>query len=294
VCIDLNDRFLVSILSYTAYVPVFNQAATLGQTLAALRAQTVPPAEVLVIDDGSTDNSAQIAAAFGATVLRQPANLGRGAARARALAEARHDFVLCCDASNHLAADFAERGLPYFDKTPRLALLHGLLTQPTPHTVAHRWRGRHLFLGRPGPLATHVPHNTAAAIVRRSAVLAVGNYRADLPAHEDDDLGRRLKAAQWESWCDPAMVAECAAPNTLGQVLARYARWYEPRDRSWSWRNYPHNLRTALRVMIPKDLAENDWPGALVSLLLPHYLLWCATHPRSVTAKTNPARISPS
>ena len=284
----------MSVPSYTAYVPVFNQAATLGQTLAALRAQTAPPAELLVIDDGSTDNSAEVAATFGATVLRQPANLGRGAARARALAEARHDFVLCCDASNHLAPDFAERGLPHFETAPRLALIHGLLTQPTPRTLAHRWRGRHLFLGRPGPLETHVPHNTAAAIVRRSAVLEVGNYRADLRAHEDDDLGQRLKAAQWESWGDSSMLAECVADNTLGQVLARYARWYEPRDRGWSWRNYPHNLRTALRVMIPKDLAENDWSAALVSLLLPHYLLWWAPRHSPLASKSDSAKSSSS
>jgi glycosyltransferase involved in cell wall biosynthesis len=284
----------VSLPPYTAYVPVFNQAATLGQTLASLRAQTFPPAQLLVIDDGSTDASAQVAAAAGATVLRQPSNLGRGAARARALTEARHEFVLCCDATNRLAPDFAERGLAHFSATPRLAAVLGLLTQPPPRTAAHRWRGRHLFLGRPGPLVTAAPHATWATIVRRDAVLAVGNYRADLPAHEDDDAGQRLRAAGWELWCDQTMVAECIVDNTVPQVLARYARWYEPRGRGWSWRDYPHNLRTALRVMIPKDLAEHDWPSAVISLLLPHYLLgWARRHPwRAETLA--PAPVSPA
>jgi glycosyltransferase involved in cell wall biosynthesis len=284
----------LSTASYTAYVPVFNQAATLAQTLASLRAQSVPPAELLVIDDGSTDNSAQVAAAAGATVLRQSANLGRGAARARALAEAHHEFVLCCDATNRLAPDFAARSLAHFSSAPRLAAVLGRLTQPVPRTVAHRWRGRHLFLGRPGPLVKVAPHATWATMVRRSAVLSVGNYRADLPAHEDDDAGQRLRATGWELWCDHDMVAECIVDNTLLQVLARYARWYEPRGRGWTWRDYPQNLRTALRVMVPKDLAEHDWPSALVSLLLPHFLLgWAPRHPW-LKENTAPAQISPA
>jgi len=270
----------VSIPAYTAYVPVFNQAATLGQTIASLWAQSTPPAELLVIDDGSTDASAQVARDAGATVLLQPSNLGRGAARARALAEARHEFVLCCDATNRLAPDFAERGLAHFASAPHLAAVLGRLTQPPPRTLAHRWRGRHLFLGRPGPLERRAPHATWATVVRRAALLGIGNYYPELPAHEDDDAGQRLAAAGWELWCDQTMVAECIVDNTLSQVLARYARWYEPRGRGWSWRNYPQNLRTALSVMAPKDLAEGDWLAVFVSLYLPHYLLWQAPrHP---------------
>jgi hypothetical protein len=116
--------------------------------------------------------------------------------------------------------------------------------------------------------------------VRRSAVLSVGSYRADLPAHEDDDVGQRLRAAGWELWCDHDMIAECIADNTTLQVLARYARWYEPRGRGWTWRDCPQNLRTSLRVMIPKDLAEHDWLAAFISLFVPIYVLTCAPrHP---------------
>jgi glycosyltransferase involved in cell wall biosynthesis len=266
--------------AYTAYVPVFNQAATLGETLDSLRRQTVPPAQLLVIDDASTDASASVAERAGAGVLRQPVNLGRGAARALALQESLHPYVLCCDATNRLAPDFAERGLAHLARHVRLASVMGRLTQLPPRTLAHRWRGRHLFLGRAGPLETSAPHATWATFVRRDAVLAVGNYRADLPAHEDDDLGQRLAAGNWDLWCDPAMVAECVVDNTLRQVLRRYARWYEPRGRGWTLRDYPHNLRLAAKVLVPKDLAEGDWAAALVSLLLPHYLLGCRrTHP---------------
>jgi glycosyltransferase involved in cell wall biosynthesis len=262
--------------SYTAYIPVFNQALVLGSTLAGLREQSVPPAEIFVVDDGSTDGSGDLAAAAGATVLRQPGNLGRGAARARALTEARHEFVLCADAGKRIAADFAARGLEHFARQERLAAVHGRVGQPPARTLAHRWRGRHLFLARPGPVEPCTTHNSGAAMVRRAAVRQIGNYNAALRAHEDDDLGRRLVAAGWEIWYDPAMLAECLMQNNLPEVFARYARWFEPRDRGWSWRDYPHNLRTALRVMAPLDWAERDWPALLATLALPHYLLWRA------------------
>src|ERR1700690_570975 len=104
----------MEIKSYSAYVPVYNQAATLGACLASLRAQTIPPAEILVVDDGSTDASATIARAAGATVLAQNGNFGRGAARARAIKTAQCDIVLACDAGNRLPPDFAARALAHF------------------------------------------------------------------------------------------------------------------------------------------------------------------------------------
>jgi uncharacterized membrane protein YbhN (UPF0104 family) len=72
-----------------AVIPVYNERASVGDVL--LRIPTVAcgrPVRTVVVDDGSTDGSAQIAAAAGATVLAQPGNLGLGAAVRRALAEA--------------------------------------------------------------------------------------------------------------------------------------------------------------------------------------------------------------
>ena len=80
-------------------IPTFNGADRLPATLAALARQTLPREdwEVVVIDDGSTDNTGEVAAAGGARVIRFPANRGVGAARNAGVAEARAPVLAFID-----------------------------------------------------------------------------------------------------------------------------------------------------------------------------------------------------
>jgi glycosyltransferase involved in cell wall biosynthesis len=110
----------------TVIVPVWNAAATLATALRSLAEQTHPALEILVVDDGSTDASAEIAADFARAdprfrLLRQGENRGGYAARNRALAEAAGEFVTVQDADDwshperiarHLA-DLVRRDLPF-------------------------------------------------------------------------------------------------------------------------------------------------------------------------------------
>ena len=128
--------------SYSAYVPCFNNAATVRRAVENLLAQTITPAEVLVIDDGSSDDSVAQLGGLPIRLLRQERNLGRGAARARGMAEACHELVLSCDAGMALARDFVERAVPWFEQ-PEVAAVFGQIRQPPARTAALRWRARH-------------------------------------------------------------------------------------------------------------------------------------------------------
>src|SRR2546421_1221721 len=99
--------------SVGAYVPCFNNVDTVRDAVESLLAQTVAPCEVVVIDDGSTDMSATALRGLPARVVRHERNMGRGAARARAMRELEYEFVLCCDATNVLEPTFVENGLPW-------------------------------------------------------------------------------------------------------------------------------------------------------------------------------------
>lgn len=87
--------------SVSVVIPCFNGEPYLGEALASARAQTLPVAEILVIDDGSTDGSAALAASFGAPVqvVRQR-NQGESVARNRGFDLARGDWIALLDADD--------------------------------------------------------------------------------------------------------------------------------------------------------------------------------------------------
>ena len=77
-------------------IPAYNEASTIGEVLERIAALDLD-AQVIVVDDGSTDDTAAIAEAAGATVIRQP-NRGKGAAIRTAIGEADGDIAVIQDA----------------------------------------------------------------------------------------------------------------------------------------------------------------------------------------------------
>ncbi len=83
----------------TVVCAVYNGAAYLREALESALAQTRPPAELIVVDDGSEDDSGAVAERLGVTVVRQP-NAGVGPARNRGVDLARGDHISFLDADD--------------------------------------------------------------------------------------------------------------------------------------------------------------------------------------------------
>jgi glycosyltransferase involved in cell wall biosynthesis len=91
--VNLNGRAL-------AVVPAYNEVSTLGRVIASLR-EHAPELEILVIDDGSTDDTGRVAEASGVRVLKHPFNLGIGGAVQSGFQfalEHRYDYMIQVDA----------------------------------------------------------------------------------------------------------------------------------------------------------------------------------------------------
>ena len=83
----------------TVVIPAHNEEGAIGAVLAALRGVTHPALhEVIVVDDGSSDRTAEIAQASGVKVIRQPSNRGYGAALKAGIRAASSDYILTMDA----------------------------------------------------------------------------------------------------------------------------------------------------------------------------------------------------
>lgn len=257
----------------SACVPCFNNASTLATTLESIRRQTVGIDDIVVVDDGSSDGSTAVARVFGARVVQHDRNLGRGAARARAMAEARHPFVLSVDATAVLPAGFAAAMFHWFDDD-RIAAVCGPIDDPRPEGVIRRWRARHLYRVNAAPQVSHgASLITTGSMLRVDAVLAVGNFDARLRHSEDAELGRRLLAAGFDVVFDPRSQVQSSTPNSLAQLLERYWRW-NTSDEPLSWSGYARQVAYSLRVLVREDLAANDPASVPISLIAPHYQAW--------------------
>src|SRR5664280_2117385 len=93
-------------MSITAIVPVWNGRQLLERLLASLEAQTEPAAELLVVDNGSTDGAPELARARGARVIAMGRNAGFAAAVNRGIRESRGQWIAVLNSDVELAPDY--------------------------------------------------------------------------------------------------------------------------------------------------------------------------------------------
>lgn len=101
---------------YSLVIPVFNGAATIRETIDSVLAQTIPPHEIIVVDDGSADASGEVASAASplVRVIRQQ-NAGCGAATNRGIAEASCAILAMVDSDDIWLPNKLERQLQHLD-----------------------------------------------------------------------------------------------------------------------------------------------------------------------------------
>lgn len=111
-------------VSVAAIIPAWNSAGYIAGAVDSVLRQTVPPAEVFVVDDGSTDATPDILKSFGdrITVIRHAANRGLPAARNSGIAAARSDLLAFLDADDEWLPEMIARQVAEFAAHPGLGL----------------------------------------------------------------------------------------------------------------------------------------------------------------------------
>jgi len=90
-------NFMGSTFEISIVIPVFNEAENLGELLRRILALGIARLEIIVVDDGSTDGTAEVAIAAGANVIRHPYNIGNGAAIKSGIRAARGKLLIFMD-----------------------------------------------------------------------------------------------------------------------------------------------------------------------------------------------------
>ena len=167
-------------------IPCFNQARFLNDAIASVRQQRYAPVEVVVVDDGSTDETGQIAAAAGVHVSRQR-NAGLSAARNAGLKMARGEFIVFLDADDELLPDAVESGVELLQRRSAIScvvrLCQSMDTERRPLPTVH------IPLGTPDLYRVWLRRNfvwtPGAALFRTDAIRAIGGFPSDLAPAAD-------------------------------------------------------------------------------------------------------------
>ena len=219
-------------LAVTVITPVYNGAATLHRCLAPLLAmqRRGEVAEVIVVDDGSTDASPAIAAGLGARVMASGGRLGPGGARNVAARAARGDVLWFVDADVVVHADAARMLADVFRRTGATAVFGAYDDEPPAANFLSQYKNLvHHYYHREGEGDAETFWAGCGAI-RKAAFLDVGGFdaaRYAAPSIEDIELGWRLRDRGHAIWLAPALKAThlkvWRLPNLLHTEIFRRA-----------------------------------------------------------------------
>jgi glycosyltransferase involved in cell wall biosynthesis len=217
----------MSIPRISVYIPAYNVAEFLPQSIESLQAQTLPPDEILVIDDGSRDNTPEIAARYPkVTLIRHEKNRGLAAARNTAFKTARDELVASLDADCIADANWLASLAAHF-ADPKITGVGGRLVEGVQRTVADRWRAAHMPQEW-GPEPIREPKFLFGCnnLFRKSAVLEAGGYDEAMRTNgEDADISRRLRKRGGQLLYDSHARATHLRHDTTHSILDACWRW---------------------------------------------------------------------
>jgi poly-beta-1,6-N-acetyl-D-glucosamine synthase len=230
--VEEGERFepLVTIL-----VPAYNEESVIQGAIRSLLELDYPAYDVLVIDDGSTDDTyaraAEIEGYYGRATVRvvSKSNGGKASALNTGIGLARTPFVLCMDGDSRLSAGTLKYAMPHF-RDPRVGAVAGnvkvvnrrnlwttlqALEYIEGLNMARRAQGFvHAVNIVPGPLG----------VFRRDTLARLGGYESDTYA-EDADLTLKLLTEGWHIVYEDRAIAYTEAPENLLDLLKQRYRW---------------------------------------------------------------------
>ena len=180
---------------FSIVIPLYNKEATVERAIRSVLKQTIQNFEIIVVNDGSTDNGAAVVEAIGDPRIRliHQVNQGVSAARNRGIAEARHELIAFIDADDEWLPEFLETIQRMVIRYPDCGLyatryfLHSPSGKQTPAIVRGLPENFEGILKDYFKISacSHPPVWTSATCVRKTALSKIGGFPVGVTSGED-------------------------------------------------------------------------------------------------------------
>jgi glycosyltransferase involved in cell wall biosynthesis len=253
-------------------IPCYNQAAFIGGAIQSVLDQSRPADEVLVVDDGSTDDSAAIIEQYPVILVSHAENRGLSAARNTALERATGDVLVFIDGDGVADTDLVRVLLTGYEDNPRVAGVGGQGVEVRIHTVADRWRRAHASQGH-GDTAIDVEFLYGLCMSFRTELLrSIGGFDVTLRTNaEDMDIGLRLTRAGYRLRYLPEARVYHQRTDDLRSLYTTMASWYKwayvsrSRNDAQPWRLLFGTLRRLITDPLSDLIVARDYELARLS-----------------------------
>ena len=232
----LNSKHLPEISSpplVTIIVPCFNEAAVIQESIRSVARIDYPNLEILVVDDGSTDDTFEKAMELERKekirVLTKP-NGGKADALNFGISQALGDYILCVDADSVIIPNVLKLAMPYFQVDANLAAVAGSVVIGNSDSLITKFQSLEYIIG----LNFHKKAQSALNLVtivpgpigvfKKSVLKQVGGYETDTFA-EDADLTLKILTEGFHIKYCSEMIAITEAPRDFHELCIQRYRW---------------------------------------------------------------------
>jgi glycosyltransferase involved in cell wall biosynthesis len=212
-------------------IPVYNGAATIANSIESILCQTCMPNEVIVSDDCSTDETAEVAARYSQRVrlVRRQHNGGLSANRNTAVRASQGDWLLFLDHDDVLLPHALE-SLSTIAETTEAGVVYGFVLLRGSRPEQARLHGLPWAAGEP-PAAAKANFwwtaitSTGSALFRRSLIDEVGEFDESILQAEDCEFWLRCGVTCRFAHCDTVVLKKYERPDSLGSSAAGSIWW---------------------------------------------------------------------
>ena len=278
-----DQPFRVSVV-----IPAYNEEKVINSTIARILSSTYQKLEVIVVDDGSLDNtSGAVRDTYGddkrVTLVRMP-NSGKASALNTGIARASGEVIVALDADTQFNRDTIARLVRWF-ADPQIGAVAGNAKVGNRINMVTRWQALEYIVAQNlerralAALGTLTVVPGAVGAWRREALVALGGFRSDTVA-EDQDLTIDLQRHGYRVHFDSSAIAWTEAPASFTGLARQRFRWaYGTLQCLWKYRGLTFNPRygTLGTIALPQVWLFQIFLTALAplaDLLLIWQLLW--------------------